>query len=345
MAKNIDKIAILTSGGDSMGMNAAIRAAVRYALGKGVKVYGVRHGYIGLIENDIYELDYKSVSNIIQKGGTMLRTGRSDEFKDPEVLKKGVKNLTDRGINNLIVIGGDGSFKGADALGKRGIPVIGIPGTIDNDMGYTDFTIGFDTAVNNVMNEIYKIRDTMRAHDRVGVIEVMGRRCGDIALWAGVAGAADIILVPERPLSWADAANRLAANKLRGQLTSIVMIAEGAGKAEDFCEYVRKYTDVEIKATVLGYIQRGGNPSAFDRVLAAKMGQRAVELLADEANMRGTDRAGSRAAENNDLRENFGYAVGIRENRIISVPLAEAVSTRDCFDDKLYDLNSVMAKF
>ena len=216
---------------------------------------------------------------------------------------------------------------------------------IDNDMGYTDFTIGFDTAVNNVMNEIYKIRDTMRAHDRVGVIEVMGRRCGDIALWAGVAGAADIILVPERPLSWADAANRLAANKLRGQLTSIVMIAEGAGKAEDFCEYVRKYTDVEIKATVLGYIQRGGNPSAFDRVLAAKMGQRAVELLADEANMRGTDRAGSRAAENNDLRENFGYAVGIRENRIISVPLAEAVSTRDCFDDKLYDLNSVMAKF
>ena len=212
-------------------------------------------------------------------------------------------------------------------------------------MGYTDFTIGFDTAVNNVMNEIYKIRDTMRAHDRVGVIEVMGRRCGDIALWAGVAGAADIILVPERPLSWADAANRLAANKLRGQLTSIVMIAEGAGKAEDFCEYVRKYTDVEIKATVLGYIQRGGNPSAFDRVLAAKMGQRAVELLADEANMRGTDCAGSRTAENNDLRENFGYAVGIRENRIISVPLAEAVSTRDCFDDKLYDLNSVMAKF
>ena len=245
----------------------------------------------------------------------------------------------------VLVIGGDGSFKGADALSKRGIPVIGIPGTIDNDMGYTDFTIGFDTAVNNVMNEIYKIRDTMRAHDRVGVIEVMGRRCGDIALWAGVAGAADIILVPERPLSWADAANRLAANKLRGQLTSIVMIAEGAGKAEDFCEYVRKYTDVEIKATVLGYIQRGGNPSAFDRVLAAKMGQRAVELLADEANMRGTDRAGSRAAENNDLRENFGYAVGIRENRIISVPLAEAVSTRDCFDDKLYDLNSVMAKF
>ena len=310
-----------------------------------MEMYGVMRGYEGLLKGDIFRMFRHSVTDIIQRGGTILKTARSERFFDEEGRKEARDRLAALGIEGLVVIGGDGSFKGADALGKRGIPVIGIPGTIDNDMGYTDFTIGFDTAVNNVMNEIYKIRDTMRAHDRVGVIEVMGRRCGDIALWAGVAGAADIILVPERPLSWADAANRLAANKLRGQLTSIVMIAEGAGKAEDFCEYVRKYTDVEIKATVLGYIQRGGNPSAFDRVLAAKMGQRAVELLADEANMRGTDRAGSRAAENNDLRENFGYAVGIRENRIISVPLAEAVSTRDCFDDKLYDLNSVMAKF
>ena len=338
-------IAVLTSGGDAPGMNASVRAVVRAGIAYNMDVYAVYEGYQGLIENNIVLMDWKSVSGIMQEGGTIIGTARSKDFRTHEGLLTAAENLIHRGIDSLIVIGGDGSFKGADALSKRGIPVIGIPGTIDNDMGYTDFTIGFDTAVNNVMNEIYKIRDTMRAHDRVGVIEVMGRRCGDIALWAGVAGAADIILVPERPLSWADAANRLAANKLRGQLTSIVMIAEGAGKAEDFCEYVRKYTDVEIKATVLGYIQRGGNPSAFDRVLAAKMGQRAVELLADEANMRGTDRAGSRAAENNDLRENFGYAVGIRDNRIISVPLAEAVSTRDCFDDKLYDLNSVMAKF
>ena len=339
------KIGVLTSGGDAPGMNAAIRAVVRAGIVGGMEVVGIERGYEGLLREQFVPMGLRSVSDIIQRGGTILLTARCPEFKTKEGQQQGIRNLRKAGIEGLIVIGGDGSFKGADALSKRGIPVIGIPGTIDNDMGYTDFTIGFDTAVNNVMNEIYKIRDTMRAHDRVGVIEVMGRRCGDIALWAGVAGAADIILVPERPLSWADAANRLAANKLRGQLTSIVMIAEGAGKAEDFCEYVRKYTDVEIKATVLGYIQRGGNPSAFDRVLAAKMGQRAVELLADEANMRGTDRAGSRAAENNDLRENFGYAVGIRENRIISVPLAEAVSTRDCFDDKLYDLNSVMAKF
>ena len=191
-------------------------------------------------------------------------------------------------------------------------------------MGYTDFTIGFDTAINNVMNEIYKIRDTMRAHDRVGVIEVMGRLCGDIALWAGVGGAADLILVPERPMPWDEATNILVANKLRGKLTSIVLIAEGAGSAEDFCEYVRAHSDVEIKATVLGYIQRGGNPSAFDRVLAAKLGQRAVELLADGQS---------------------GFAVGIKHNDIINVPLLDAVKVNDTFDDKLYDLNTIMAKF
>ena len=341
----IRTIGVLTSGGDAPGMNAAIRAVVRTALSRGLKVRGIRRGFHGLLKEEIIDLSARDVSEKIQRGGTFLQTARCKSMRTEEGQQKAAAICKKYGIDGLVVIGGDGSFAGAQKLANLGVNTIGIPGTIDNDMGYTDFTIGFDTAVNNVMNEIYKIRDTMRAHDRVGVIEVMGRRCGDIALWAGVAGAADIILVPERPLSWADAANRLAANKLRGQLTSIVMIAEGAGKAEDFCEYVRKYTDVEIKATVLGYIQRGGNPSAFDRVLAAKMGQRAVELLADEANMRGTDRAESRAAENNDLRENFGYAVGIRENRIISVPLAEAVSTRDCFDDKLYDLNSVMAKF
>ena len=303
------RIGVLTSGGDAPGMNAAVRAVFKTGVDIDLQVMGIYHGYKGLIEGRVGYLAHADVESKMHKGGTILRTARSEEFKTEGGIEKAISVLRAYEIEGLIVIGGDGSFKGADALSKRGIPVIGIPGTIDNDMGYTDFTIGFDTAVNNVMNEIYKIRDTMRAHDR------------------------------------ADAANRLAANKLRGQLTSIVMIAEGAGKAEDFCEYVRKYTDVEIKATVLGYIQRGGNPSAFDRVLAAKMGQRAVELLADEAHMRGTDCAGSRAAENNDLRENFGYAVGIRENRIISVPLAEAVSTRDCFDDKLYDLNSVMAKF
>lgn len=239
-------------------------------------------------------------------------------------MKKALNVLNAYGIEGLIVIGGDGSFRGADELSQYGVKIIGVPGTIDNDMGYTDFTIGFDTAVNNVMNEIYKIRDTMRAHDRVGVIEVMGRRCGDIALWAGVSGAADLILVPERPMPWEEAANILVAKKLRGQLTSIVLIAEGAGKAEDFCQFIRENTDIEIKGTTLGYIQRGGNPSAFDRVLAARLGQRAVELLAEDKG---------------------GYAVGIKKNQIVNVPLAKAVAVNDTFDDKLYDLNTIMAKF
>ena len=321
----ISSIGVLTSGGDAPGMNAAIRAVTRAAIFEGWKVYGIYRGYEGLIEGNIKELTTESVSNTIQRGGTILKTARSDEFRTPEGRKKALDNIKKFGIGALVVIGGNGSLAGAQLLASEyDIPVIGLPGTIDNDMGYTDFTIGFDTAVNNVMNEIYKIRDTMRAHDRVGVIEVMGRRCGDIALWAGVSGAADLILVPERPMPWEEAANILVAKKLRGQLTSIVLIAEGAGKAEDFCQFIRENTDIEIKGTTLGYIQRGGNPSAFDRVLAARLGQRAVELLAEDKG---------------------GYAVGIKKNQIVNVPLAKAVAVNDTFDDKLYDLNTIMAKF
>ena len=318
------RIGVLTSGGDTPGMNAAIRAVFKKGVDMDMQVMGIYHGYKGLVNGMVDYLDHTDVESRMHKGGTILRTARSREFSTDEGCTHALAVLKAYNIEGLIVIGGDGSFRGAEALNQKGMPVIGIPGTIDNDMGYTDFTIGFDTAVNNVMNEIYKIRDTMLAHDRVGVIEVMGRKCGDIALWAGVGGAADLILVPERPMPWADAANILAANKLRGKLTSIVMIAEGAGSAEDFCEYVRAHTDVEIKATVLGYIQRGGNPSAFDRVLAAKLGQRAVELLAEGKG---------------------GRAVGIRDNKIIDVSLQEAVTTKDRFDDKLYDLNTIMAKF
>lgn len=318
------RIGVLTSGGDTPGMNCAIRSVFKTGVAMGMQVMGVYHGFKGLIEGKVDYLTHEDVENKMHKGGTLLRTARSEVFRTEEGIQKAISVLHAYGIEGLIVIGGDGSFRGCAELVKRGVPTIGIPGTIDNDMGYTDFTIGFDTAVNNVTNEIYKIRDTMRAHDRVGVIEVMGRNCGDIALWAGIGGAADLILVPERPISWEDAANKLAQNKLRGRYTSIVMIAEGAGKAEDFAQYVREHTDVEIKATVLGYIQRGGNPSALDRVLAAQMGQRAVELLAE-----------------NDC----GKAVGIRKNRIYEVPLEDAVMMKDVFDDKLYDLNTMMAQF
>lgn len=318
------RIGVLTSGGDTPGMNACIRSVFKTGTDMDMKVMGIYHGYKGLIEGRVDYLTHKDVENKMHKGGTVLRTARSAEFATEAGVQKAIKVLKAYDIEGLIVIGGDGSFRGARDLEKHGFPVVGIPGTIDNDMGYTDFTIGFDTAVNNVMNEIYKIRDTMRAHDRVGVIEVMGRHCGDIALWAGISGAADLILVPERPMPWDEAAGILAANKVRGKLTSIVMIAEGAGSAEDFCKFVREHTDVEIKATVLGYIQRGGNPSAFDRILAARLGQRAVELLNEGKS---------------------GRAVGIRHNKIVSVSLEEAVSMKDAFDDKLYDLNSVMAKF
>ncbi len=238
--------------------------------------------------------------------------------------QKAIQLLRAYDIEGLIVIGGDGSYRGAKKLFDEGVMTIGVPGTIDNDLGYTDFTIGFDTAVNTITGEIYKIRDTMRAHDRVGVIEVMGRNCGDIALWSGVAGAADMIIVPEVPVSWEKCAQQLANNKLKGQLTSIVIIAEGAGKAEDFANFVREHTDVEIKAIVPGYIQRGGNPTAFDRVLAARLGQRAVELLAENIG---------------------GRAVGIHDNHIIDVSLEDAVTIPDRFDEKLYRFNSVLAKF
>ncbi|OQA71891.1 MAG: 6-phosphofructokinase [Firmicutes bacterium ADurb.Bin248] len=317
-------IGVLTSGGDTPGMNSAIRAVFKEGVGRGMSVMGILHGYKGLIAGMIRQLQHEDVANVMHKGGTVLRTARSEEFKQEEGFCRALDMLRAYDIEGLVVIGGDGSYQGAKLLDDAGIPTIGLPGTIDNDLGYTDFTIGFDTAVNTITSEIYKIRDTMRAHDRVGVIEVMGRNCGDIALWSGVAGAADLILVPEFPIPWERAAKQLVNNKIRGELSSIVIIAEGAGRAEDFAKYVRENTDVEIKAIVPGYIQRGGNPTAFDRVLAARLGQRAVELLSNNTG---------------------GRAVGIRNNQIIDVSLEDAIKTPDHFDEKLYRFNSVLAKF
>ena len=319
------RIGVLTSGGDTPGMNSAIRAVFKEGAGRGYTVMGVLHGFKGLLEGRIKQISHEDVENVMHKGGTVLRTARSSEFMAEGGIERAVNMARAYGINGIIVIGGDGSFKGAKLLNDCGVPTVGLPGTIDNDMGYTDFTIGFDTAVNNITTEIYKIRDTMRAHDRVGVIEVMGRNCGDIALWACVAGGSDLILVPEHPMPWELAAKRLSDNKLRGKLTCIVIIAEGAGKAEDFAKYVKDNTDVEIKAIVPGYIQRGGNPTAFDRVLASRLGQRAVELLAEGK---------------------AGRAVGIRHNKIIDVTLDESIKRGDCFDKKLYDFNNdVLSRF
>ena len=318
------KIGVLTSGGDTPGMNSAIRAVFKEADARGMDVMGIFHGYKGLIEGRIRQLTHEDVANVMHKGGTVLRTARSSEFMQDGGFERALSMLRAYDIDGLIIIGGDGSYRGAKKLYENGIMTIGLPGTIDNDMGYTDFTIGFTTAVNTITDEIDKIRDTMRAHDRVGVVEVMGRNCGDIALWSGVAGGADMIIVPEVPVDWEDCAKQLVKNKLRGQLTSIVIIAEGAGRAEDFARFVNEHTDVEAKAIVPGYIQRGGNPTAFDRVLAARLGQRAVELLADDIG---------------------GRAVGIKDNKIIDVSIEDAVEMPDRFDEKLFRFNSVLARF
>lgn len=321
---SMKKIGVLTSGGDTPGMNSAIRAVFKEADYRGMDVMGIFHGYKGLIEGRIRRLTHEDVANVMHKGGTVLRTARSEEFMQESGFEKAMSMLHAYDIDGLIIIGGDGSYRGAKKLYENGILTIGLPGTIDNDMGYTDYTIGFTTAVNTITDEIYKIRDTMRAHDRVGVVEVMGRNCGDIALWSGIAGGADLIIVPEEPVNWEDCAKQLAKNKLRGQLTSIVIIAEGAGRAEDFARFVTENTNVEAKAIVPGYIQRGGNPTAFDRILAARLGQRAVELLAQDIG---------------------GRAVGIRNNQIIDVSIDEAVNMQDSFDDKLFRFNSVLARF
>lgn len=318
------KIGVLTSGGDTPGMNAAIRAVVKAGIDKGFQVMGIYHGYQGLIEGRVKQLQYSDVDSIIDEGGTILRTARSQNFVEKEGQKRALDVMRAYNMEGLIVIGGDGSFRGANDLYEAGIKTVGIPGTIDNDMGYTDFTIGFDTAVNSVINEIGKIKDTMSAHDRVGAIEVMGRNCGDIALWAGIAGAADITLLPERPKDWEWATQQLLKNRLKGKLTSIVIISEGAGHADDFARYVKEHTDIDIKPVVLSYIQRGGSPTAVDRMLATRLGVCAVQLIA---------------------KGHAGRAVGIKNNGIIDVPLSEAVAAADVMDGDLYDLNDILTKF
>lgn len=322
---NIKRIGVLTSGGDTPGMNAAIRSVFKMADYLGLDVMGVYHGYEGLMNGRINKMSHSDCEDIVHKGGTILRTARSEVFKTEQGNAKALQVLNAFQIEGMVIIGGDGSFNGALTLAAKGIPVMCLPGTIDNDLGYTDYTIGFDTASNSVMGEIYRVRDTMRSHDRIGVIEVMGRACGDIALHAGVAGGVDYILVPEENEDcFEKACSLLVAQKLQGKSTSIVMMAEGAGRATDFCEYVRANSELDIRPIVLGYIQRGGNPSVFDRVLATKMGAHAVEIL---------------------VKGKQNRAIGIRKNEIVDIDLTEALTTEKKFDQSLYRLNSIMARF
>ncbi|MGL5352947.1 MAG: 6-phosphofructokinase [Clostridium sp.] len=311
------KIAILTSGGDAPGMNAAIRAVVRSALYNGIEVMGVQRGYSGLINGELFNMDRASVSDIIHRGGTILRTARCLEFKKEEVRKEAVKILQDNGVDALVVIGGDGSFMGAKLLSKLGVKTVGLPGTIDNDLTYTDYTIGFDTALNTVIDAIDKVRDTSTSHERVSVVEVMGRDCGDLALYAGLAGGAEYIITPEKGYCKEDLCKVILEGKEKGKIHNLILLAEGVGGAQDLAKHVESVTGIETRATVLGHVQRGGSPSAFDRVLASKMGAKAVEIL---------------------LEGKTSRVIGIKENVVIDQDIDEALALTRTFDEKLFKI-------
>lgn len=312
------KIAILTSGGDAPGMNACIRAVVRSALNAGLEVYGVDRGYNGLVNNEIVKMDSHSVCDIIQRGGTILKTARCLEFKDPAVRKVAADNLKKLGVEGLVVIGGDGSFTGAKCLSdEQGINVVGIPGTIDNDLAYTDYTLGFDTAVNTVLWAINALRDTMTSHDRVSLVKVMGRRCGDIALYAGICGGAEYILVPEVPYDIQKIANEIKKNREHGKTANVIVLAEGAGNENEIKTIVSVISGTDVKVTTLGHIQRGGSPSMADRMLAAKFGVHAVNLL---------------------MGGKTNRVIGCHGQKTIDLDITEALSMKKDIDHDLYDM-------
>ncbi|AOH56061.1 6-phosphofructokinase [Peribacillus muralis] len=316
------RIGVLTSGGDSPGMNAAVRAVVRKAIFHEMEVFGIYYGYQGLINGDIRQLELGSVGDIIHRGGTMLHTARCLEFKTEEGQLKAIEQLNKYGIEGLVIIGGDGSYMGAKALTERGFPCIGVPGTIDNDIPGTDFTIGFDTALNTVIDAIDKIRDTATSHERTYVVEVMGRNAGDIALWAGLAGGAETILCPEYDYDMEELIGKLKRGHDRGKKHSIIIVAEGVGSAVDVSRKIEAKAGFETRVTVLGHVQRGGSPSANDRVLASRLGARAVELLLDGKG---------------------GRSVGIEQNRLVDYDIIEVLGKPHTIDKKMYDLSSELS--
>lgn len=306
----MNNIAVLTSGGDSPGMNACIRSVVRYGISQGLKVYGIRRGYAGLIEDDVVLMTERSVGNIIHVGGTVLKTARCKEFMTSAGVDKAVENLKKRGIDGVVVIGGDGTFRGARELINRGILVAGIPGTIDNNLFYTDYTLGFDTAVNTVVDLVNNVRDTSMSHDRVSIIEVMGAGCGDVALNAGLAAGADVILVPEVKWSIDDVCDKLNHAKKCGKQCSIIILSEHVCDPNDLAKMVTVKSGLECRSVILGHVQRGGSPSAFDRNLGSNYGAKAVEKI-----MQGES-----------------GVVGYRAGKYIFVPIEDAFKQTRKFD-------------
>ena len=303
MAAKIKTIGVLTSGGDAPGMNAAIRAVVRKAICNGVKVKGIKKGYQGLLNEEIIDMDARSVSDTIQKGGTILGTARCLEFKTEAGQKKGAEICRRHGIDGLVVIGGDGSYRGAQAMSRLGINTIGLPGTIDLDIACTEYTIGFDTAVNTAMQAIDKVRDTSSSHERCSIIEVMGRNAGYIALWCGVGTGAEDILLPEKyDYDEQQLINNIINNRKKGKTHHLIINAEGIGHSTSMAKRIEAATGVETRATILGYMQRGGSPCPYSRVLSTRLGSEAAQLILDKQ---------------------YGYMVGMVNGKVKKIPLGE----------------------
>ena len=327
MSENIEKktvktIGVLTSGGDAPGMNAAIRAVVRSGIANGLRVMGIRKGYEGLISGDIFEMTPRSVSDILQRGGTVLQTARSKEFKTDAGMAKAISIAKVFEIDGIVVIGGDGSFRGARDLSIRGLPTVGIPGTIDNDIGCSDYSIGYDTCLNTVVQAIDKIRDTATSHERCSVVEVMGRRAGHIALNVGIATGAEAVIIPERPYDFdRDVLKPIFEGKQRGKKHNMIILAEGIGGIE-MAAKIEEMTGIETRATILGYIQRGGSPTVRDRVMASQMGGKAVELL---------------------CRGIGNRVISYVNNQIQDFDILEGLSMQKSIDDELYGLFRTLA--
>ena len=318
MSQKLNSIAVLTSGGDAPGMNAAVRAVVRSAINKNIQVYGIRRGYNGLLTGEVVQMNLRSVSDIIHRGGTMLCTARSEEYNTPAGVKKAADYCRSLGVNGVVVIGGDGSFRGARDLSGAGIPCVGIPGTIDNDIACSEYTIGFDTAMNTALEMVDKIRDTAQSHDRCSVVEVMGRRCGDIALHTGIACGATAILVPEKPVDIDKmVVQKILDTKATGKRHFIVVVAEGVGRTEEIAKYIEEKTGIESRATILGHVQRGGSPTLRDRVVASAMGHHAVELLSNGIGDR---------------------VVALQNGNIVDLDITEALNMKRVFDEELYNI-------
>ena len=321
MDKQIRRIGVLTSGGDAPGMNALIRSVVRSASANDISVLGIRRGYSGLINGDIIEMGARSVDGIIRKGGTMLYTARCKEMQTEEGLQKAADTCRYLGIDGLICCGGDGTFRGAQALSRKGVPCIGVPGTIDNDIGCSDYTIGFDTACNTAIECIDKLRDTMQSHERCSVVEVMGRRAGHLALQVGCAVGATAICLPERQLDFdTEIVERMRIGRIKGRNHHIIIVAEGYGSAQDVADQIHEATGIDTRVTILGHIQRGGSPSAMDRVMATRMGYAAVRALMEGK----TNRV---VVSDNNIVTDIDIEEGLAQSKDLNQCLFEAQQT------------------